>query len=327
MSPLIKWDDFKYRIQLTRLDELPPSGSTSTRIERLRDWTSRQVSVRRRGERQVYSTRGDLDAIHKRISKMLEDWYSPPVSVYGFVKGRSTADAASVHIRQKTAFAIDLRHFYDQVNDSKLLDAFSQVCDTETSNFLLAVCSLGEGLPIGFRTSPTISNMALFKADSALLKYCEGRSLRITRWADDMTISGDDVDDDDLNEVANILNSHGWALNERKTRFMNHDRVILGLNAEGNLTRPHIRRSMKRSLRQQVHFASLYGDDHFRRRGSWSRNRLMGTLSYVESIDPELAQFLRAELSVSRSGDPSSAQRTFSGTGWQHALLEHIGIN
>ncbi|MEE4465755.1 reverse transcriptase domain-containing protein, partial [Azotobacter chroococcum] len=45
-------------------------------------------------------------------------------------------------------------------------------------------------LPVGFPTSPQISNACLFDFDSKLYLYCQNKGLTFTRYSDDIIVSG-----------------------------------------------------------------------------------------------------------------------------------------
>ena len=81
-----------------------------------------------------------------------------------------------------------------------------------------------------------------------------------TRYADDLTFSGESIDDDLRETIEQILSDQGYRINHTKTRFMRRGgpQYVTGLYV-GEADQPHIPRRIKRLLRQQIYFIRQYG--------------------------------------------------------------------
>lgn len=75
-------------------------------------------------------------------------------------------------------------------------------------------------LPIGFQTSPLISNIVFRKLDILIQKFCSKSKINYTRYADDMLFSSSNKflhSDAFLREIQILLNIHQYKLNTQKT--------------------------------------------------------------------------------------------------------------
>ncbi|RKR12638.1 reverse transcriptase family protein [Arthrobacter oryzae] len=282
--------------------------------------------VRFRG-RDGWRSVGPLDSLLKRMAGTLQSEYSAPDSVFGFVPGRSTFSAAQVHIGAESALTVDLKDFFGQITEQRVRAGLGHVLDAEAMDVFLGCCLRSSTLPLGFRTSPVISNLVFAETDYKIEELCARLSVKYTRWVDDLVFSGPSVDDAFLAEVLDILTSFGWVCNEKKTRFMSTRRFVLGLNIAKGLDRPHVPRGIKRELRKQVYYLRKFGVAHFSNDRAWPLPRILGMIAYVKSVDPNLALRLEQQL-VQLPKDPLLAaySSAVGGGKWQLAMLSDIGM-
>ena len=100
-------------------------------------------------------------------------------------------------------------------------------------------------LPIGFSTSPLLSNICLYDFDNALYDYCRGNNYIYTRYSDDIVISSDSplCIDTLSNHIQTLLFQHvndSTKLNKTKTKVHSKGEkfTVLGYNIlpNGELT-------------------------------------------------------------------------------------------
>ena len=160
-------------------------------------------------------------------------------------------------------------------------------------------------LPAGLPTSPVISNAIAVPIDAELDILAKGLGASYSRYADDLTFSGNDR----LPQIADVrerLVAYGFQLAEAKTRRskIGQSHYVTGLSVS-DPHQPHVARKMKHRLRQEMYYAGKFGlDDHFRRRGindarviQHEVNRLDGTVKFVAHHEPRMAPALRAQWS------------------------------
>lgn len=83
---------------------------------------------------------------------------------------------------------------------------------------LTNLCCLNGSLPQGAPTSPMLSNIVLEDFDNEIGLYAIEQKIRYTRYADDMTFSGDFNAGKVISKVKRQLNDLGLKLNDEKTR-------------------------------------------------------------------------------------------------------------
>ena len=86
------------------------------------------------------------------------------------------------------------------------------------------------GLPIGAPTSPAIANLVMLPVDRALAKVAARHGVAYTRYADDLTLSGDDPARL-LPFLREVVGKLGYRLDPKKTNFFRRGRrqVVTGL--------------------------------------------------------------------------------------------------
>lgn len=91
----------------------------------------------------------------------------------------------------------------------------------EVANSLTILTTYYGKLPQGAPTSPMLSNIVMKPLDIMISEYAKENSLVYTRYADDITISGEDGIDRHLKSVAKIIEECGFKINKKKSHTMN----------------------------------------------------------------------------------------------------------
>lgn len=322
----VRWVEVNQRLRLGRPSGqgvLPEPADTLGWIEYT---TARTQAVRFRG-RDGIRAQGQLDVLHKIWANVLSEIYEAPDCVFGFVGNKSTLGAASRHIGQPGVLVIDLKSFFEQVTVERVVAECRQILDDDALSVLIGTCMVSRSLPLGFRTSPVLSNIVFRWTDSEIHKLCESRGVAYSRWVDDLIFSGEQVDDGFLEDLHELLARRQWVVNDKKTRFLHGRRIVLGLNISEELPRAHVLRKMKRRLRLNLHYLQLNGMDHFKAPNAWSPARILGTIGYVRSIDPELAALCEHKLQAFIDNDSAREGLARAGGGaWQVRMLRDIGV-
>lgn len=253
------------------------------------------------GLRRIDSPKTELKNIQKWI---LTDILSySPCSKYAkaYVKNKSIRDNAQFHQNQKIVLTLDVKDFFSSITENHIFNFFNQSCGYEPSVAVLftKLCTYEGVLPQGAPTSPTLSNLVLKQFDEVVGDYCKGRGIRFTRYADDMTFSGSEIDIAALlYYVDQQLASLGLERHPEKLKVMRqHNRqkttgiVVNSIN--------QVPREYRMRIRQEVHYIRKYGlDSHVDRIGEEKQRyltSLRGRINYVCSINPEdhkMAEYL-----------------------------------
>lgn len=170
--------------------------------------------------------------------------------VHGFMPGRSPVTNAAVHVGYLYTLSLDLADFFDSITVPMI--------STHIPEPLLAVPPRRPAMQ-GLPTSPAIANIAAAPLDAAILSLLAwwGVECRYTRYADDLTISTNEITVVTRNNRKSIIRrieSCGFKANPRKTRiqFASRGRRIITGVAVGvsDVTVP---RSIKRKMRAAEH--------------------------------------------------------------------------
>lgn len=216
-----------------------------------------------------------------------------PVSSYshGFVCKKSIITNAKIHLNQKELLKLDLKDFFPSITINRIIYVFKSLGYTNKVAFYLAsLCSYEGTLPQGAPTSPYLSNIIAKKLDKRLIGLSKRYDLRYTRYADDLTFSGNSIPTKLLEYINEIVTSEGFVINPEKTRLYKNGgkRIVTGISVIGNELK--LPKNYRRSLRQELHFIIKYGyESHIKKKKIRKINYievLLGRVNFWLSVEP-----------------------------------------
>jgi RNA-directed DNA polymerase len=234
--------------------------------------------------------------------------------VFSYQKGLNAYDAVARHAASKSFFVCDIADFFPSIRrpriKSTLLMAMD-LCpikdlDTWLDRIVDLVC-VNDSLPVGFSTSPAISNAAIIAFDNALQTYCASKGLVLTRYSDDIIVSAQDsarlkgIQDQVEASLQDAMNGE-FSLHPGKSRFLHSGAKIklLGMVLLPNGT-VSVDASVKNEIEVLIHFY-LRDRDKFADRVEGDQRkaeaRLSGLLNYVNTIDQAYLDKLRKKFGV-----------------------------
>lgn len=236
--------------------------------------------------------------------------YSIPPSKYvkSYIPNRSIKDNAKYHKNQKIVLTLDIKEFFPSIKQDKVEIVFKELGYTSViSNLLAKLCCLYGSLPQGAPTSAYLSNIILRKFDKSIEEYCSENKIRYTRYADDLTFSGE-LDTEKLIEfVEQELEKDKLELNGNKTRIMkgHQKQQVTGIVVNKKLQAP---REVRKELRQAAYYIDKYGlVNHIDKIGNKKSNylkHLIGLSNFILFVNPndEEAKSIKSKLiSISKS--------------------------
>lgn len=179
---------------------------------------------------------------------------------YSYIKKRSVVANAKIHLDCHSLLKLDLSDFFPSIKINWVINYFHSLGYSENVAFALAsLCCLNDCLPQGGRTSPDLSNLLLKSLDKRLYRLAQKFSFNYTRYADDITFSGEDIPVVFIRYVSDIVSSYGFVLNENKVRLIKgkKQKIITGLDVSGECVR--LPRKTRRELKRQVYYIRKYG--------------------------------------------------------------------
>jgi retron-type reverse transcriptase len=217
---------------------------------------------------------------------------------YGFVKGRSIADNARPHINQQIVTNADVRNCFPSVRWSLVLGVLRRDLGKQLSpraiSYLVDICTAEGGMPIGGPTSPALLNRVLLKTDQILLEAATKRNCVYTRYADDLTFSGDKGAIELLGVAKRTLGQIGLALDPKKTNIFRRGRrqMVTGLVVNEQVSIP---RRLRRRLRAAVHRVQGGEVSHWHNLDQTTTS-LQGRLAFLQMVHGKEALALKKRL-------------------------------
>ncbi len=267
-----------------------------------------------------------LAAPHRTLSRAQRLVFTQIVSrlpvespAHGFITGRSILTNAQPHANRAIVVNMDLEDFFPSIGFPRVRSVFNRAGYSPAVATILAllctecprrameydgqryfVATGPRGLPQGACTSPGLSNQVARRLDRRLGGLAAKLGITYTRYADDLTFSGDKELEGRIGylmaRVRHIAQDEGFAVNEAKSRVLRRStaQVVTGLVVN---SRPGVARAEVRRLRAILHRARTEGLDRQNREGrrdfvAWLR----GKIAFVGMGRPEVGAALLQEL-------------------------------
>ncbi len=179
---------------------------------------------------------------------------------HGFRQRKSIVTNAKAHIENKCLLKLDLKDFFPSIKINKVVQVFKNIGYTQTVSWILAkLCCLDDELPQGAPTSPVLSNIIAKMMDKRLYRLAKSYGYKYSRYADDISFSGDEIPVVFIKYVTDIITDCGFAINPKKVRlYKEHDNKILtGVALKNGVIK--LPREKRRSYEQEIYYAIKYG--------------------------------------------------------------------
>lgn len=240
--------------------------------------------------------------------KTIQKWilekilYGIPCSKYAkaYIKGRTINDNVRYHKGQKIVVTLDIKDFFGSVKGHHIYQIFKQ-CEypEQVAVLLTKLCLFNDCLPQGAPTSAYLSNLVLNEFDKNVGDYCFEKGIRYTRYADDMTFSGDFDITALIFKVDSELCRVGLKRNPNKVKIMrqNNRQKATGVVLNDKI---QASREYRLKIRQEIHYIKRFGLlshlEHIGRSNEKDKylHQLLGKISYVLSInrnDKKMAEY------------------------------------
>lgn len=294
-----------------------------TKILEDREGSYRYYQIRKRGggHRQIMSPYNNLKQIQGLILHLILNQVRPHRAAYGFIRRKSITDNAKVHLQAKYVLNVDLFKFFDTISEKRVFGLFksmgyasnlsvdlAKLCtaplpteylqgldDDDLALYRELVTDGTAVLPQGAPTSPAISNLISRKLDTRLSKLAEKLGSRYSRYADDVTFSGEYESLPYLKTLEQIVREEGLQINRKKIRLYRKGRrqSVTGLTLDDKV---YVNRKFKQEVKKHVYGCKNFGpEEHMRHIGvtrEGYKEWLLGKIMFINSVEPELAATL-----------------------------------
>jgi len=236
----------------------------------------------------------------KYIQRQIYDNILAPVKLHpachGFCKGRSTITNAYAHTAKEVVINIDLQDFFPSISAGRVYGIFKSLgYDTAECGLLTRITTLDGVLPQGAPTSPALANLTCRRLDSRLSGLAKRTEASYSRYADDITFSGNGNIISLLPLIRRIIEGEGFNIAEEKKRItrQGNRQEVTGLTVNEEVSIPRKRR---RLLRAAMH--NLKNDKKVHWQGvDLDLDSLKGHIAYLKSLHPELAKIYLNQIS------------------------------
>ncbi|HRO04093.1 MAG TPA: reverse transcriptase domain-containing protein, partial [Terricaulis sp.] len=146
--------------------------------------------------RQIHAPVGLIRELQEKLAPLLQLHYAAHPGAHGFIKERSILTNAAEHVGQRQVLNVDLEDFFPSVNFGRVRGIFMAPpfkLGPAAAALFAQLCTHRNGLPQGAPTSPPLSNFAAVQLDRALSRLARENGVRYSRYADDITFSGNQV--------------------------------------------------------------------------------------------------------------------------------------
>jgi len=240
----------------------------------------------------VYEVNSDLKNLHKNILTAITIKVKFPECVQGFVPKRSIFTNASLHLGCKYVLNLDIKNFFESISVDKITQVFETIgCNRSVAVTFAYLCTFNECLIQGANTSPILANLVCSDLDEQFMKLGDEYNCSYSRYADDITFSGDTVPP--KKKVARCIDSYGFQLNPDKYKCQPRGRqqYVTGLTVFDKVM-PRIPKKVKKQLRQVLYCIDKYGLDSHLEKIDDQRGRISwidGLIAFMYSVEPEQA--------------------------------------
>src|SRR5262245_15831508 len=257
------------------------------------------IPKRAGGERLIHAPKRRLKDVLRKLDRLLVCKLPKSEHAHGFARGRSIASNAAAHVGKAVVIRFDIKNCFPTIHYGRVrgllialgysypVAAALSVLMTEAPRQPVAAEGKLYHVPTGPRvcvqgapTSPGLCNAILLRLDRRLAGLARKHGFAYTRYADDLTFSGDDKGKIAklLKLVPTIVAAEGFAINAEKTRIMRagQRQSVTGVtvNKAMGLSRQE-RRKLRAALHRQRTQAATEAS-------AGEKLRLMGKLAYLE---------------------------------------------
>ena len=275
--------------------------------ERQPHYITFSIPKRSGGKRLIMAPKRRLKMVQRKLLELLVERLPVSEHAHAFRRGRSIRTGAEPHVGKRFVLKLDLKDFFPSVTFARvrgLLIAYGYsypvattlaILMTEAERQPVEVNGTIFHVPVGERhcvqgapTSPGICNALLLRLDRRLAGLAKKRGLVYTRYADDLSFSGD-VDRNAANKFRSLVNriagEEGFTVNADKTRLMGQGnrQTVTGVVVNQVLG---LSRQERRRLRAMAH--QLRHESEGERRPDLNA-RLRGKLAYLSMLNPRQA--------------------------------------
>jgi RNA-directed DNA polymerase len=225
-----------------------------------------------------------LKIIQKWLGYHFSRAFEPSPHVYGFVPGRSHIEAAHAHFGAEWAISVDISSFFQTTPEYLINKSLCKLgYEPESAKLIGSLTCLDGFLAQGSPASPALSNICFAEVDESLAKLSAVYECTLTRYADDIVMSGRGGIPGKLREeLKELFAATPWRLApEKETLQPLKGRIkIYGFIVNGNKVRTT--KGYRNKLRAYEHILQTKGEKAI------NRKIMTGHTQYAKHVETVL---------------------------------------
>jgi RNA-directed DNA polymerase len=207
----------------------------------------------------------------------------------------SLIENVKFHKQQPKVVTLDLKDFFPSITREHVEKIFLSLGYSKLiSNLLSKLCTKDGHLPQGAPTSPYLSNIYFKKADDIIISHCLANDIKYTRYADDLSFSGEFDETEVITLVDKTVTSFGLSLHPDKIKVMKrHERqTVTGIVVN---EKPQVVFHKRNKLRQDMYYIMKFGLQnhmiHKKIKNKSYLEHLLGKINFVLQLNPQDKEF------------------------------------
>lgn len=277
------------------------------------------IKKKKGGFRRIVAPYKDLKFMQSWIKENILDKVDTSQQATAFIKGKSILNNAKNHENSNVILNLDLSNFFETITEKRvygifcslgytknLAIEFAKICTAQISEekydsiplekqeYFKEIYQLKESVLVqGAPTSPNLSNLVCRQLDLRLSKLSNKLGVNYSRYADDITFSGNDNNLPSIGILKKIIEDENFKINWNKVgKYKKGQRqIVTGLLIDGKVRIP---KKFKKEIYRHLHFCSKYGAfSHFQKicpDKGYRKEWLLGKIYFVYSIEPDEAK-------------------------------------
>jgi len=225
---------------LTQRDLANLLGTSKDRLEAIVNdkdkWISRRVQEigRKRKLRELAVPTGKLRQIHERLKFHLNK-IKQPTYLFSPRKGHSQRDNAAEHLGQNHFLSLDIRQFYPSTTSEHVFQWAHKIAGLrpDVAGLLTHLVTIDGKMPFGSPISPVLTTHVHRRMFDRIYDICEQNNLRMSLWVDDLTISGNSIRGELVEEFRSVVRSSGFQTHKIRFRTGARPVTVTGVPIEG----------------------------------------------------------------------------------------------
>jgi RNA-directed DNA polymerase len=292
-----------------------------------------EIKKRNGGLRQIVVPHLNLKLAQQYINSEILQKVPISSNACGFTKNKSILSNAVPHINKNAILNVDLLKFFDSISEQRVYgifkslgyaknlaidlarlvtvelpeDYYNKFSENHLQLYRALIPNGTAVLPQGASTSPALSNIILRRLDYRLTKLAAKHDISYSRYADDITFSGNKENLPKLDMLKCIIREEGFYINWDKVGIYRKGtkQTVTGLTVSNGV---HIHRGFKKEIKKHIYCCKTFGvKQHLaflelEDKGLY-KEWLLGKIFFVKSIEKEVAEkmltdFLKIEWPV-----------------------------